>query len=212
MEKDVWCPHCEYKNRQGVRFCEKCGTVIAIGCPSCRMKIPLASNFCGECGITLREPKEDAPLLLQSRRAVKNIGFEAVPNEAYVKFVGRNSEVETLIKIYDRVKSGSGQAVELVGEAGVGKTRLVYEFRKMIYGDEYTYYEGRCLPYGGNIGYMPILEILRSYFHITGEDRKSVIQKKLAFKVSQLKGGPNNILSPLQEILSLGVEDRGGPH
>jgi class 3 adenylate cyclase len=47
------CPKCQFENREGVRFCEKCGVKLALTCPSCGAFIPPDRNFCGECGASL---------------------------------------------------------------------------------------------------------------------------------------------------------------
>ncbi len=51
------------------------------------------------------------------------------------------------------MRSGSGQVVGIVGEAGVGKSRLFMELRSMLTKDEYAYLEGRCVHYGGSMAY-----------------------------------------------------------
>jgi predicted ATPase len=68
------------------------------------------------------------------------------------------------MEIYDHVKSGSGQVVDVVGEAGVGISRLILEFRNQIAGDNHTYFEGQCLQYGASILYKPILDIVKTLF------------------------------------------------
>ncbi len=47
------CLQCEFENRQGVRFCEKCGAKLELTCPSCGVLVPPDRNFCGECGASL---------------------------------------------------------------------------------------------------------------------------------------------------------------
>ncbi len=52
------CAECQFDNREGVKFCEKCGAKIELVCPNCRAKIPLDRQFCGECGHNLTTPSE----------------------------------------------------------------------------------------------------------------------------------------------------------
>ena len=52
------CPKCRFENREGVKFCEECGTKMDLVCPSCGAKIPTAKKFCGECGYQLTQPPE----------------------------------------------------------------------------------------------------------------------------------------------------------
>jgi predicted amidophosphoribosyltransferase len=55
------CPKCQFDNREGVKFCEKCGARMELVCPSCGAKIPLDRQFCGECGHDLNLPSEQPP-------------------------------------------------------------------------------------------------------------------------------------------------------
>ena len=77
------------------------------------------------------------------------------------RFVGRKNSMNVLLNTFEKVKSGFGQVVGIVGEAGVGKSRLLLEMRNVISGDNFEYYEGRCLQYGGSILYPPILDVLK---------------------------------------------------
>ncbi|MFB0522011.1 MAG: adenylate/guanylate cyclase domain-containing protein [Desulfatiglandales bacterium] len=122
-------------------------------------------------------------------------------------FVGRKTELEHLADCFDRVNEGQGQVVGVVGEAGVGKSRLILELRGMLPEEEYTYLEGRCLHYGGSTAFLPILDILRSYFDIEEGEQESTIKQKMEDKITQLDERLKGILPPLHEILSLKVED-----
>ena len=97
------------------------------------------------------------------------------------RFVGRENPAPS--DAYDKVQSGSGQVVGIVGEAGVGKSRLLLEFRHGLR-EEPLYLEGRCLHYGGSMVYLPFLDILRSYFDIKegdsgGPDQEEAVGKDL---------------------------------
>ena len=56
------CPKCQFENREGVDFCEECGTKLELDCPNCEAKIPLGRKFCGKCGYALIESTETASL------------------------------------------------------------------------------------------------------------------------------------------------------
>jgi predicted ATPase len=123
------------------------------------------------------------------------------------KFVGRKNSMAALKEPADRVLSGSGQVVGIVGEAGVGKSRLALEFINQLPPGEVVYLEGRCLQYGGSIIYMPILGILKSYFDIKEEDREFIINKKIKEKISALDEKLTGGIPSFQDLLSLTVED-----
>jgi tetratricopeptide (TPR) repeat protein len=137
--------------------------------------------------------------------------IEAAAARGLTTFVGRSREMQVLKEAFDKVKSGSGQVVGIVGEAGVGKSRILLELRNELLTSEYTYLEGQCLHYGGGMVYLPILDILRSYLAIEEGDREFVIKKKLQGKLLQLDEQFNIHLPPLQELLSLKIDDEKYP-
>jgi class 3 adenylate cyclase/tetratricopeptide (TPR) repeat protein len=150
------------------------------------------------------EPAEAYELLKASEVETR---IEAAAVKGFTKFVGRRREIETLNEAHERARSGSGQVVGVVGEAGVGKSRLLIELKNTLPKEEYTYLEGRCLHYGGSMAYLPILDILRSYFEIEEEDQESIIKKKMEDKILQLDERLKSTLPSFQELLSLRVDD-----
>jgi class 3 adenylate cyclase len=122
------------------------------------------------------------------------------------QFVGRTRELNHLTDCWELTKEGQGQVVGILGEPGVGKSRLILEFTLSLPAEDFTYLEGGCLHYGEAIAYLPILDILSNYFDISeGEDPKT-IREKIAEKMSTFEGLVT-ILSPLYEVLSLPVDD-----
>ena len=95
-----------------------------------------------------------------------------------------------------------------MGEAGVGKSRLLLELKSILLQDEYAYLEGRCLQYGDSMLYLPILDILRSYLGIEEGDREFLIKKKLQEKLLQLDEQFKSHLPPLQDLLSLKIDEK----
>ena len=77
---------------------------------------------------------------------------------------------------FRKARSGQGQVVGIVGEAGVGKSRLLLELRNVLPEEEYTFLEGHCLHYGGFMPYLRILDVLRSYIGIKEGEQESVIK------------------------------------
>jgi class 3 adenylate cyclase/tetratricopeptide (TPR) repeat protein len=123
------------------------------------------------------------------------------------RFVGRSREVEILKEAFAKVRSGEGQVIGIVGEAGVGKSRLLLEFRNLLALDEYTYFEGRCLHYGGSMAYLPILDVLRSFAGVKSGDQEQVIKQKLHERVLELDRNLELVIPSFQELLSLAVDD-----
>lgn len=151
-----------------------------------------------------KEPVEAYELIKASAVETR---IEAATAKGLTKFVGRQGEMEALKNAFKKAHSGSGQVVGIVGDAGVGKSRLLIELRNKLPKNHYTFLEGRCLHYGGSMPYLPILDILRSYFELKAGDRESLIKKKLEEGVFQLDDRLRSILPPVQEILSLKVDD-----
>ena len=81
------------------------------------------------------------------------------------KLVGRRPEMDILHTAWQRVKSGEGRVVDVVGEAGVGKSRLIYEFQKTI-AEEATILTGICIHYGRSINFLPVIDIVKEAFGI----------------------------------------------
>jgi class 3 adenylate cyclase len=137
--------------------------------------------------------------------------IEASASKGLTTFVGRSQELQVLKEKYVKAKSGNGQVVGLVGEAGVGKSRLLFELKNMLPKGEYSYIEGRCQQYGGNMLYLPILDILKSYLGIEEGDREFIIKKKLQEILLQLDEQLKSHLPPLQDLLSLTIDDEKYP-
>jgi transcriptional regulator with AAA-type ATPase domain/tetratricopeptide (TPR) repeat protein len=76
--------------------------------------------------------------------------------------VGRGRQLDLLRMAFESASRGDGQVVGLTGEAGIGKSRLLFEFRQSLAGEPVTYAEGTCLSYGQAISYLPVSEILRA--------------------------------------------------
>jgi predicted ATPase len=105
--------------------------------------------------------------------------FDVSAERGLTPFVGRERELELLMDGFERCKSGRGQAFSIMAEAGVGKSRLLYEFRKAVANEDVTFLEGKCLSYSRSIAYHPIIDILKSNFNIQGSDRDHTIREKV---------------------------------
>ena len=161
-----------------------------------------------QLGKTVVKGKEEAQDVYKLMKASKvKTRIEAAVAKGLTKFVGRLKEIEDLKGAFEKARSGDGHIVGIVGEAGVGKSRLLLELINMLPEGQYTYYEGRCLHYGASMAYLPILDILRAYFDIKEGNHESGIKKKLEEKILRLDKRLIGLLSPFQELLSLNVED-----
>jgi class 3 adenylate cyclase/tetratricopeptide (TPR) repeat protein len=142
-----------------------------------------------------------------SPRSVKTRVEASLPT-GLSQFVGRAKELEHLSGCFEQAAQGNGQVVGIVGEPGVGKSRLILEFRRSLPEGSYAYLEGGCIHYGDTIAYLPLLQMLRSYFGIEEGQDEADARDKIKEKVSSLGIQLESVLSPLYELLSVEVEDQ----
>ncbi len=133
--------------------------------------------------------------------------FDVSAERGLTPFVGREREIELLLDAFERAKAGRGQAISIISEAGVGKSRLLYEFRKAVANEDVTFLEGKCLSYSRGVTYHPIVDILKSNFDIQETDEDLQIRDKVK-KGLQILGADEASTSPhLLELLSIEDSD-----
>lgn len=133
--------------------------------------------------------------------------FDVSAERGLTPFVGRKRDLEFLLDGFENAKAGRGQAFSIVSEAGAGKSRLLYEFRKAVSNENVTFLEGKCLSYSKNATYFPIIDILKSNFDVQENDQYSEIRKKIRMGLTILKVDEKSTLPYLLELLS--VSDSG---
>ncbi|MCJ7686720.1 MAG: AAA family ATPase, partial [Desulfobacteraceae bacterium] len=133
--------------------------------------------------------------------------FDVSTERGLTHFVGRERELELLLDGFERAKSGRGQAFSIMAEAGVGKSRLLYEFRKAVANEGVTFLEGKCLSYSRGVAYHPVIDILKSIFDIRDGDGDSEIKEKAKRQLKVLETDEASTLPYLLELLS--VKDSG---
>jgi class 3 adenylate cyclase/tetratricopeptide (TPR) repeat protein len=129
--------------------------------------------------------------------------FDAGIVRGMTKFVGRRPEIETLKAAFDRARDGEAQVVDVVGEAGVGKSRLVYEFQKSIESDA-TILTGICVQYGRIINFLPVIDVVKAAFGI----RVGMDEDEVGHQIAERSTGELAAMVPFyRNLLSLKVED-----
>jgi DNA-binding winged helix-turn-helix (wHTH) protein/class 3 adenylate cyclase len=114
---------------------------------------------------TLDRAGQPAPLLIYTAQGVRQRRGR-VPGRrrrSLTRYVGRERELVVLHERLGRVMQGQGHVLGVIGEPGMGKSRLLYEFVHRVAGQAVIYYEGHCLPYGTTTPYGPILDVLRQH-------------------------------------------------
>ena len=112
--------------------------------------------------------------------------LEAASLESLTRFVGRSVELGYLTERLSETESGRGQVVLVVGDPGIGKSRLLMEFRRQI-GSRADWHEGRCISFGQSMAFHPLIGLLRRTFGIeernlseTARDKISVWTERIA--------------------------------
>ncbi len=146
----------------------------------------------GKVEVKGKEALQEAFELIKAGEVDTRIGASVA--KGLSRFVGREKSIASLTEAYEKTLSGPGQIVGIVGEPGVGKSRLLLEFKKRLADDNFTYLEGRCLQYGGSMIYLPVLDILRSYFEIKEGDQELLIKKKMEEKILRFDERLKNVL------------------
>jgi tetratricopeptide (TPR) repeat protein len=124
------------------------------------------------------------------------------PGRRLATFVGRRHDVELLQSRLRSAIAGHGQVVGIAGEAGIGKSRLLYEFRQTL-GEDVRYLEGRCLSYGSGIPYLPLLDILRDHCGILETDGPKAIVDKVRRGLEEVGMDPAEGAPYLLQLLGI---------
>jgi predicted ATPase/class 3 adenylate cyclase len=133
--------------------------------------------------------------------------FDVSAERGLTPLVGRERELELLLDGFERAKKGRGQAFSIVSEAGIGKSRLLYEFRKAVASADAMFLEGRCLSYSRGIAYHPVIDILKANFDIRQGDGDLEIRQKVKKGLKIIGLDEASSLPYLLELLS--VKDSG---
>jgi class 3 adenylate cyclase len=105
--------------------------------------------------------------------------LQAAARRGLTRFVGRDAEVEQLRHALDRAGAGHGQVVAIVGEAGVGKSRLFYEFIHSYRVQGWLILECGSVSYGKATAYLPVIDLLKGYVKIQDRDDQREIRDKV---------------------------------
>jgi class 3 adenylate cyclase len=125
------------------------------------------------------------------------------------RFVGRMSELQQLAQALDRAAAGHGQIAAVVGEAGVGKSRLVWEFMRSHRTHGWLILESGSVSYGKATPYLPVIGLLKAYFKIQDRDGQREIRERVAGKLLALDRALEPLLTPLLALLDVPVDDPG---
>ena len=112
--------------------------------------------------------------------------LQAAAARGLTRFVGRQPEMETLQQALAQAQAGHGQVVALVGEAGVGKSRLLYEFGHSHHTRGWLVLETASVSYGKATPYFPVIDLLKRYCHVEERDDPRTIRAKVTGQILTL--------------------------
>jgi len=133
--------------------------------------------------------------------------LQAAATRGLTRFVGREAEVEQLRKAFEQARAGHGQLVAAVGEPGVGKSRLFYEFTHSHRTQDWLILESGSVSYGKATSYLPVIDLLKAYFKVHDRETHREIREKITGKLLTLDRALEPTLPALLSLLDVPVED-----
>lgn len=130
-----------------------------------------------------------------------------VDDPVQARFVGREREIAFLQEALSAADSASGQVAFVVGDAGLGKSRLIGELRTRTAGRDHVWIEGRCTAYGATSPFLPLVDALRRMLGVDDRDDERRMSEKLSQFVSGLGADTMWVEPYLRSLLSLTQED-----
>jgi adenylate cyclase len=129
----------------------------------------------------------------------------------FSRFVGREAEMDTLAQALERAKASGGGVIGIVAEPGVGKSRLCHEFAERARGSGIEVFEAQAQAHGREIPFMPVLQMLRSYFGIADADPERIVREKIAGRALLLDSEFAADLPVLFDFLGVPDPERPAP-
>ena len=133
--------------------------------------------------------------------------LEAAARRGLTRFVGRIAELEQLRDALDRASLGHGQVVAVVGEPGVGKSRLFWELTHSHRVHGWLIVQSASVSYGKATAYLPVIELLRGYFAIESRDDPRKIREKVTGKVLTLAPALGPAVPAFLALLDVPVDE-----
>jgi class 3 adenylate cyclase len=133
--------------------------------------------------------------------------FQAAAVRGLTPFVGRQQELDAVHQALERARTGQGQVVALVGEAGVGKSRLVHECVHSHRTQGWRVLESASVSYGKATPYFPVIDLLKRYCHVDDSDDIRTIRAKVTGQVLTLDATLQDTLPALLAVLDAAPDD-----
>ena len=138
--------------------------------------------------------------------------FQAAAARGLTTFVGRTAEMEQLYQALEHSQAGRGQVVAVVGEPGVGKSRLYHEFTHSHRIQDCFVIASTSVSYGKAASYFPVIDLLRTYFRIEGGDDARLIREKVTGRLLSLDRALEPFLPAMLWLLEVATDDPQWEH
>jgi class 3 adenylate cyclase/tetratricopeptide (TPR) repeat protein len=123
--------------------------------------------------------------LLNRTRGIRTL-MDIAAEKGLSPLTGRSEDLSRLQRLWNLSKKGHGQVVFIVGEAGIGKSRLVFEFHRSLGAKKVTWLEGHGTAYGGNMPFLPLIDLLKRNFRIQEGDSEEIVIRKIEEGLNRL--------------------------
>ena len=133
--------------------------------------------------------------------------LQATAARGLTRFVGREVELEQLGQALEQAAAGHGQVVAVVGEAGVGKSRLLHEFTHSHYARDWLILESGSVSYGKATPYLPVIDLLKAYFQIDASDDGNTARERVTAKLLALGETLKPTLAALLALVGAPLDD-----
>ena len=133
--------------------------------------------------------------------------FEVLAARGLTGFVGRGAELEQLASVHARAHEGRGQVATIIGEAGLGKSRLLHEYVQIQRTSDWLVLETASVSYGKATSFLPVIALLRSYFEIRASDDVVEVRERVSEHLLNLDRGLSPYLPAILALLDLPVEE-----
>jgi class 3 adenylate cyclase/tetratricopeptide (TPR) repeat protein len=143
------------------------------------------------------------PLRRKAHRSRLTVASEA----GLSTFVGREAELAALLSASEEARAGRGRVVAIVGEAGIGKSRLLWELRTRLPAGTMAWVEGTCVPYGQTTPYLPVIDIIRALLGLADGDPEREMDRKLTTRLAALGPAVETAAAALRYLLSIGATE-----
>lgn len=137
--------------------------------------------------------------------------FEAAEQWGFTSYTGREQELSTLHACLEKAIAGQGQFVTVNGEAGIGKSRLLFEFRHSLDRERVTVLQGHCQAYGSDTPYLPMVNALRRGLNIREDDSPALLLEKAVSNIRAIDPDLEPYIPHYLHLLSIPSDEYSMP-